>query len=202
MKFFTVEEIFYSIFFSFALGILCGCIFSASDVIFTSLNKVIISPLGVYRKIGCFSKKSVEELILYKPKTKATNLTKNILEAILFSFFGIGMLILVYSTLDGVFRLYVLITVALAFVLAKKTLGKLFCKTFERVFRYLYKALIYVEYFILYPVNFVFKFLKAKFIKAWRPIKAKITERRVQALINKKISEIKKYNFNKIQTQG
>lgn len=191
MKFFTVEEIIFSVVFSLILGIAFGCIFSTSEAIFSSLNKLIFSPAAVYRKINNFSKESVEEIILYKPTSKLSHFSENIRDAILFSFFGIATLILVYITLDGIFRLYIAVTIAIAFILAKKTLGKLFCKIFERVFQCLYKSLVYIEYFILYPIHFILKFFKIRFIKLWRPINIRLTEKKNESLINKKISEIK-----------
>lgn len=192
MIFFSPSEIIYSIAYSFVLGIIFGCIYSASEVIFSSLNKLVRSVPTVYKNITTFSKKTVRDMLSVKYDSSISNFYKNIKDAVLFLFFGISTIILIYITLDGVFRLYVLLTLTASFILAKKTLGTIFCTLFEAVFRRFYIFVVYLEYFTLYPIRIFINYFKKILYRSLRPINAKIKKVRINKLIKRKINEVAK----------
>ena len=192
MKFFTLTEIIRSVILAFILGISFGCIHSASEKVFSSFSRLLSSVPSVYRKINTFSRASVEELLNRKSESKLTKLTSNICDAIIFTVFGICSLVLFYITLDGVFRIYVVTTLICGFFLAKKTLGNGFSRLYDWIFKILYRFILYVEYFALYPVYITVAFFKRFFIKIITPIKKRINKKRRLILERKKILEIKK----------
>ncbi len=192
MKFFTLQEIIYSVLSSFTLGLFYGCIYSASEVISSSVHKLIFSVPNVYLKADGFTKAKVKEIISDKPETKLTRFSENLTDAVIFTVFGIGALLLIYITLDGVFRIYVVVALVTAFILARKTLGKLFCALFERIFQILYTGIVCVEYLLLYPVRLFVNFIKETLGRIMRPIERKIIKKRSLLLSQKKILEIKK----------
>ena len=192
MKFFTFQEVIISIISALILGIIFGCIYSASGILFYSLRKLISSVSAVYRNIDAFSKETVKKILSHKSFSKLSRLGENLCDAAVFLFFGISSLVLVYLTLDGVFRAYVFAVLIFAFVISVKTLGKSFCVLFDYIFRYLFKLVIYIEYLFLYPVNFIIKSLKTIIIKICAPIGKRIDEIKFRNTTNRKIMEIKK----------
>lgn len=192
MKFFTVQEIIKSILFSFITGVGFGCIYSASEVVFSSIRKIIYSLPAVFHSIPVFSKSFVETVVKQKSSTKFSRLSENIRDAIIFTFFGAVTLILMYLILDGIFRIYVIFILIAGFILSQKTIGSLFCRAFDFLFRFVYKILIYIEYLFLYPFYNVYSVIRALVKKIAGRISRYKINRRTDSLIKRKIMEINK----------
>ena len=184
MRFFTTFEILNSILISILTGTFFGCVYSASESIFSAIRVMIYIPIDAHNRI-C-TKNSLRQ------KNKEGNfkfhILKNILEALLFLFFGVGVILMLYLTLDGVFRFYVITIVAIFFILGKNTLGEPFRKIFDCVFKKIYLILYNVVYFIMLPIYKAFLFLKKHIIKLILPLKIKIVNFKSKKLIKKKKS--------------
>lgn len=189
MKFFATFEILQSVLLAAAAGLIFGCVYRASERIFFAFGKLLSLIPSVISTLGNFSRKAVKEKIRRKNTGMATPLMRNLFEAIVFLIFGIATLLLFYIALDGVFRVYVLITVVIFFVFAKRSLGKAFADIFDRIFFCIYYVLFISVGVILIPMykltNGFLKVLKKFYI----PVSDKIRQKHSRRLIKTKIKD-------------
>ena len=127
MKFFTAYEIFLSVILSASTGFLYGGFFCASENILIFLKKILsVLPISISlitkKQEKCFFKKIFE----YR-KFKLSFIERTIFDALFFTSFGAGFIILSYISLDGYIRLYSIFLTLLFFFLSYKFFGKIFC---------------------------------------------------------------------------
>ena len=146
MRYFTAHEIIRSLMVSIAFGLSCGCIYTASVSIFSAIKRLLLIIPSVFRKLNG----SVCETV--KSRKEKLGFFKNLAELFLFLFFGICLNLLIYVTLDGVFRLYVPIVACIFFVVGKKSAGRIFEICFNYIFNLIYKLLFGMLSVILTPV--------------------------------------------------
>jgi len=169
MNFFSLEEVLISLLYSVIYGTVCGCLYKASARILRAIKKIFLflfyvcklSQKPTYKDILVTAKNN--EII---PKSK---IGKNIYEFILFLFFGTGLIILYYITLDSIFRVYIAITVVLFFFISKEFVGNIFVRVFDFLFNSVYFLLLYLFTFSFYPLHQLlaplFRHIKTWFIK-------------------------------------
>jgi len=192
MKFFAFFEILRSVFLSAVTGFIFGCIYMASERIFLAVRKIIYLVPNVISCYKDFSYGTVYKKIKKQNIVKFTPVTQNIYEAILFLLFGIYTVLLTYIVLDGVFRIYILITVILFFFVAKKSIGNIFAKLFDKVFANLYFIFFLAFTVFIFPIykfiNVIVKFSK----RVLMPLQIFYLKWRSEKLIIKKKMEINK----------
>lgn len=191
MKFFTAIEILRSIFLSVIAGTLFGCLYRAAEVILISLRKIVFLLPNAMSAAGSLKSRGISEYINRKRRIKLSPVAKNIFDFFIFLFFGISLILLYYVTLDGIFRIYVLITVSLCFTVAQRFFGKPFAAVFDWVFSKIYFVLFLLLTICTFPIVKAVKFVKKQVTKLIVPIRAKYVNKRSQWLIKRKLMEVK-----------
>ncbi len=184
MRFFTVIEIYRSMFFSVIIGSIFGCLYIASENLLISLKKFLLIFKAVYLR---HSKKE----IIKNDIVKLSGFLKNIYEFILFITLGVCVILVSYTELDGVFRLYVIFFVLLSFMLSKSLFGVVFIKIYTYIFNKIYGLLYEILYYFSKPLYFVFSLLLRFYINISVPVKRKHNSILNNKIKKRKIREIK-----------
>ena len=188
MRFFTTLEIFRSFFLSAIAGIFFGCLYRAAESILVSFKNIFLLIPNAIRAAGN-SKRRIYEYINRKQRIKLSLVAKNIFDFTVFTFFGICITLLYYIALDGIFRIYVLLTVTLFFMLAERFLGTPFAKAYSAVFFKIYAAAFYAMTFILLPLVWLLRLAKILMEKIITPFKIRYLKKNSQRLTKRKLKE-------------
>lgn len=190
MKFFTFYEIINSLLAAAVYGILCGCLYRASACILT----LAVKTLGIPRDIALiFRKLSLKHsfyLSRQNPKLTYSKIWTNLFDFITFLLFGIGLVFLYYVFLDGVFRIYVLLAVALGFLLAKSTVGKYFSIALRTLYSYVYCILLLFLGVFLLPFKRLFEYISKLARHIFTPFMEKIRREVSKNVLNRKKRQI------------
>jgi hypothetical protein len=178
------------VFLSAIAGVFFGCVYRSSERILIAIRKIICLLPNVISALGCFSYKNISQKIKEHNIVKLTVIGKNLYEAALFLLFGIGLVILNYVTLDGVFRIYVLIIVSAFFFISKKSIGDLFSKIFDRIFGVFYFISFWVMAVLVFPLYKLIKLFVASAKKTIAPVQRKCIILRSKKLILRKKNEV------------
>lgn len=189
MKFFTAAEIFNSFFFSILLGIISGCIYKSSVCILCALKKTVLIPWDALKVSSAFSTREVKRISQSRDNIKLTILGKNIFEGILFSLFGLSIILIIYIFLDGVFRFYIILTVVIFFVISVKTIAKGFGKAFTKTYDKFYIIELFIMALFLLPTTKVSVLIFNVILKLISPIKIKLKIKKSLQIQKRKIKE-------------
>ena len=190
MKFFTFFEFIRSVFLSALAGLFFGCVYRASERILPAVRKIICLLPNVISALSDYSYRNICKKIKEHNTVKLTVVGKNIYEAVLFLLFGIGVVLLNYVTLDGVFRIYVLIIVSVFFFVSQKIIGDLFSKIFDRIFEVFYFISFWAMTVLVFPLYKLTQLFVASAKKIIAPIQKKYTIFRCKKLILRKKNEV------------
>ena len=184
MRFFTTFEILNSVLLSILTGVFFACIYAASESIVSAIHKLLFIFHSLYAKFSGHNE------VRHKNTKANTPVLKNISEMLLFLFFGVCIILLLYLTLDGVFRLYILIIVAFSYAVGIKTLGKIFKRIFDLIFEKVYSFILTLLYYLLLPVyKFTFK-IKKNLISVFIPLVIKHRKSKSKQLTERKKKEV------------
>ncbi len=192
MKFFTVAEILNSVFLSAFSGVIFGCVYECFEAILSCTRKILNIFYDVIRVLPLFSRKNVNNIIKNKECVKASAFTGNLYEGTFFFIFGIFFILLLYITLDGIFRVYILATVLIFFVLSKRYLGAPAAKAINKILNSVYTVVFWSVLILFIPPFKLFRLIKGAYMKIASPIKLRKLKKHSKKLISKKISEIQK----------
>ena len=191
MIYFTRGEILYSFILSMLFGIIYGFIYK-------SLNEIFAFILSFY-KIVPYSIRNCQHISIKRIKTysisknnKGKNIIiYNLLDLIFFTSFGCIILLIIYTTLDGVIRLYVPLTAVISFLLINKTAGN-FCSRIINRSLYVIKVIInlILEATFYFPIKLIYK-IRLLINDILNLAKKKFYRKRSERLISKKIDSIK-----------
>lgn len=192
MNFFTEAEIFYSLFYSVLLGVLYGCIYKSSVCILCVFKKTILIPFDALMLSSNFSFVKAKEKAKFRNKLTLTMLEKNIFEGILFSLFGLSIILIIYVFLDGVFRFYIILTVVIFFIISAKTIAKGFESILTKINDKLYAIELYIIAIFLLPFTKAILFIFNIILKLTAPIKIKLKIKKSLHIKKRKIKETAK----------
>ncbi len=188
MIFFTFSDFLNSIFLSSFTGIIFGCFYVASKSILISIKKFVVIFKDVYIAFK-YKKRVMKDSYIH-----LSVVSSNIYEFILFSFFGLSTITVIYLTLDGVFRAYVVLIALLSFFISKNTVGTLFSKLYTYIFNKFYIVLFETLYIMLAPFLMLFNLIYSLIKKAILPLKIKKLRKISKKIIITKLKYINNLN--------
>jgi hypothetical protein len=175
---FTFEEIFKSVISSIFFGALFGAAYRISNVIFVFLHKLLFIFYDSLKLAGNISKENLKEAVENRKKRGASEITKNVLDFFFFLIFGIGTIILTYAVTDGIFRLYVILTVILFFFVSKELVTDKISLIIDKLLNKLHKTILLFFAVLVSPIRKIFlfavKYLREKHRKKRQSDKKKI----------------------------
>jgi len=191
MRFFTDYEITRSIFLSIIFGLFLACIYLGAGAFFNTVKKLARLPLDVFKLSSSFSVKRLLYLSRTAPKSSEKKNVNNVYDAIIFSLFSVLFIVHLYVVLDGVFRIYVLCTVILVFLLITKTIGRFINFAFDKMLSYIHRIALLIFTLMTVPMYKMSKFFIKIIRKRIEPIKEKYFLKKSKRVVSRKIKEIK-----------
>ena len=191
MRYFTDLEILRSICLSILFGIFLSCLYVMSRGICHIAKKILALPCNVLKLVSKFTLRKLKTLT-YSDNIISKNCKVNhVYDAIIFSIFGILYVLHTYVTLDGEFRLYILLISVFSFYLFTRTAGNILYLTFKRVFEYIYSCGLLLFGVAILPMYKTLKFITLIIYKHIEPIKQKHLLRKSKIITSKKLSEVR-----------
>ena len=197
MKYFTDFEVFRSIYLSVLFGIFITGVFVASDSFCRMVKRIFALPADVFKLVHSFSLKRLKSFSAGDLKNAKNKKVNNVYDAIMFSIFGVLLVLHFYVTLDGIFRIYVLFVVIGTFVFLKKTIGSVLLIVFEKIFLYIYSVILFFSALIVLPMHKTVKFMTKIMYKRIEPIRQKHLLKKSKKIVNKKLAQIGKLMVTK-----
>ncbi len=186
MKYFALEEILLSVLYSGIYGLICGVMYEVirfTAVAFKDVFLIFPRAILIANKPTLMVAKS---LVPKNGKMIIRDKTLAVADWVFSILFGIGFILLVYATVDGVFRWYLpIISLVLFFVcyqIVSKSIGNIAQKTFY----FVYPLFLFILGGLFYPPVQVCKCINKNILK---PQRAKITLH----FYKKKSKRIKRY---------
>ena len=143
MIYFSAAEILLAMLSFFGLGFLFGGVYNCERYLFYFFKNFILSPKTAY--ISYKNKNNTKE----KPKQskRNQNITVQLFDFVFILFFGVCYILFSYLYLDGSFRFFSLIFLALGYLLSMKVFSAFFslavCKISNRVL-HIYEKIVYL----------------------------------------------------------
>ena len=190
MKFFSAYEIFNSIVFSLLSGILFGGIYSASESILIFLKEILLLFPKAVGILPLLSFRTLRDSVRGDKGIRLSGLERNIFEAVMFSFFGIAMILLSYIALDGYIRMYIFFVSAMFFFLSHKYVGKKFSLVCDFIFGTIYFITILIISITLFPFYKAGLKLRPLVKRVFSPIVKAMRKKRSYRLLKTKLKEI------------
>ncbi len=171
-------------------GILLGGLYKSLFVIKNFLIQLFITPMHAMKAKGISD---------YKNASKAGGHTDHILDFIFCFLTGIIYLLIVYVTLDGIFRLYSVIIFLAVFFLSSKFLGSFFEKILTFLFIKTDKLLFSLSYILFFPARKLFAWLTSLLRPPLTFLHGKVRNIKSKHIMNQKFKETEKIikNFKK-----
>ncbi len=185
MRYFSANEILISLIFAIFFGIASGGLYKSAECLTSSVRSVLSTVTSVWKASSIFD--------LNKEKSEQNNkmihIKQNTFDFFFFIFLGTLYIFLCYLTLDGVFRIYMLIFAAASFFISKKTLGVLFRRVITFVFTILRWLVFVILYILTLPIKVTFRAVVRILSPPIRRILFCIKKRKSIGLANKKYRE-------------
>jgi len=193
MKFFTFWEFLNSVFAAMAFGSIFGCVYNAAENILRAAKMLIFLLPNVILRISSFSPRKIKAKSLNNQRYGMSFVTKNIFDFFIVTFFGFITVLLYYTVLDGLPRLYFIVILTVFFLLAKHIIGNGFTRIFNLLFDKVYFGMYWLLSVALFPIYMAARPLTRIFIKLLIPIFEILNQRRCKAICKRKICENKKF---------
>lgn len=197
MKYFSDLDILRSICLSIFFGVFLSCIFIASESVRTIIKKILYLPANTASLLRNFKRREIVRLSRNEIYNKKSSRANNVYDFITFLIFGLLTVVHFYVTLDGVFRVYVILIVICSFIVFKKTVGALFELLIAKTFVCAYTALLFFLGLTLLPMYKTVKFMTKIIYKRIEPIKQKYLFKKSKKTVSRKLTEVRKLSENK-----
>lgn len=191
MKYFSGEEVFFSIIAFLFAGIFFGGLYHSFKLLFVFIKDLFFSYKRAYIR---YSKKIKKQNIL-EQNIHANAFLLQSIDFIFVLFLGTVYILFLYIFLDGTFRFFSLLFLALGYIFSLKTLDKFFSFVLRKTLKTILIVLDFLLFVILSPIFYLFGIIK----RILRPIIAfiniKYKKQRTKSLIkNKKREALKFFN--------
>ena len=189
MIYFSFSQILISIFASVALGIISGGIYKSISLIFSLLFYIIkILPTAL-----CADSYKKHTSPFSNHKTSTSCINRTISDFIFFTLLFSLYICLIFITMDGVFRLYIMAFMLIGFFTSKRTLGWIFEKILVFLFNFFYNIIFSIMYILFFPINLTFKKIRTILIYRLEILKRKLIMHKSKVTSQKKAKEIQAY---------
>ena len=156
MRYVSANEILFSLLLSIAFGFMSGGLYKSAVCVTNGVKGIFLTTLRVWKTStirGFLSENAWQ-------KSERLGTKRNVFDFFFFLILGILYIVLCYLTLDGVFRIYMLIFAAASFFISKITLGALFERVIDFVFKILTGGVFIILFIITLPLKGIFNSLK------------------------------------------
>ena len=164
MEYYTAAEIINSVFASVLFGISVGIVRALLIVAFASVKILLLS----FKNARC-DQRGLKGIACFRENDDFTFAPRKIVlflsDFAVTLIFGVGFSILSYITVDGVVRLYMLITALGAYILGYRILNKYLLPVLIRIFSFICRIISYLTVFLMLPPMKLFHYLKEHIFK-------------------------------------
>ncbi len=172
MKFFDLWEVLLSLIWAIAYGAICGVGYEIISLTVLSFKDVLAALPRAMRLAERPSYKNSKELALSKDKKILSGPTLIVADCIFSIASGVGFLLLIYALMDGMLRLYMLISACAMCIACQRLFSKGLKGILRGAFIKAYTVTIFLLSIALYPLKKICNLMNARLL---RPIKVKLT---------------------------